>query len=189
MKKRRNSAMCIALVGASLTIGAGLSPPLHAQDQPLSLVKATDARGVLAVLEQAGYDAKLKPRKDEDSETAIEVTTRDGDVSVQFTDCQDAVPDFCETLVFSTSWNRKAPMPDSAIAEANKKFKYVSVWRDENGDPVMQWAILTRDFGIAPALFLNALQRYLDIVRDYDEVAFEGDEEPAEMAEDASPTP
>ena len=66
-------------------------------------------------------------------------------------------------------------MSDSAIAEANQKFKYVSVWRNNNGDPVMQWAILTRDTGIAPALFLNALQRYLDIVRDYDEVAFEGD--------------
>ncbi len=188
MKNRRSSALCLALLGASLITGAGLAAPLRAEDKPAPVVKATDPRGVLAVLEQAGYDARPKPRKDEESDTAIEVTTRDGDVSVQFTDCQEAVPDFCETLVLSASWNRNVPMSDSAIAEANQKYKYVSIWRDKDGDPVMQWAILTRDTGIAPTLFLNALQRYLDVVRDYDEVAFEGDDAAAEKTDDAPPT-
>jgi hypothetical protein len=86
--------------------------------------------------------------------------------------------------VLSTSWDRDTPIADSVIAEANRNFKYVSIWRDEEGDPVLQWAILTRDTGIAPPLFLNALQRYLGIVSDFDSIAFEGDEEPA----DAVPT-
>lgn len=185
MKKRSSSALCRVLLGVLLTAGAGLSAPLGAQDKPIPVVKATDAPGVLGVLEQAGYDAKLNPPDDEDKETSITVTTQDGDIFVNFTDCQEAVPHFCETLVLSTSWNRTTPMSDSAIADANQQFKYVSVWRNQKGDPVMQWAILTRDTGIAPALFLNALRRYLDIVRDFDEVAFEGDAEPAEKAEDA----
>lgn len=154
-----------------------------AQDKPASVVKASDAAGLLAVLKQAGYNAKLEPRKGEDSNTLIEIITRDGSVFVNFSDCDEAIPDLCETLVLSTSWNRETPISDTAIAEANRKFKYVSVFRDEEGDPVMQWAILTGTAGIAPPLFLNALQRYQDVVRDFDDVAFEGDEgnKPAEL--------
>lgn len=147
-----------------------------AQDKPAVVIKASDAPGVLAVLKQAGFKAKLKPRKGDDTNTSIEVATRDGSISVNFSDCDEAIPDLCETLVLSTSWNRKTPISDSAIAEANRKFEYVSVWRDEDGDPVMQWAILTDVAGIAPPLFLNALQRYIDVVRDFDDIAFEGDE-------------
>lgn len=184
MKERRPATLGMTLLCTFFAAGA-VAVPARAQGAPVSIIKATDPSGALSVLEQAGYDAKLNPRKDKDAETAITVTTRNGSVSIQFTDCQEAVPDFCDTLVLSTSWDRTVPMADSAIAEANRKFKYVSIWRDEDGDPVMQWAILTRDTGISSSLFLNALQRYLDIVHDYDDVAFEGDEEPAEEAKDA----
>lgn len=183
MKNRRASTLCLALM-AALT---GLNAPALAQDKPAPVVKATDAPGLLTVLREAGYKAKLKPREGEDSTASIEIATRDGEVFVLFTDCEDAVPDFCDTLVLSTSWDRTIPMSDSAIAEANRTYKYVSIWRDEEGNPVVQWAILTRDSGVASPLFLNALQRYLDIVRDFDEVAFE-DDEPEEQPADASPT-
>lgn len=161
-----------------MTLASGAVPVSFAlaQDKSAPMVKATDAPGLLAVLKQAGYDATYKPRKDEDSKAAIEIITRDGSVYVQFVDCQKAVPDFCETLVFSASWDRSVPIADSVIADSNRNFKYVSIWRDDEGDPVVQWAILTRDTGLSPPLFLNALQRFLDIVSDFDAIAFEGDE-------------
>lgn len=187
MKSRRSSVLWLAVAGACLATTGGLPAPLSAEDKPAPVVKATDARGLLTLLEQAGYDAKLEPRSDKDDVTSIAVTTRDGDIFINFSDCKEAVPDFCETLVLSSSWDRTTPISDSAITEANQKFRYVSVWRNEKGDPVMQWAILTRDTGIAPALFLNALQRFLDVVRDYDAVAFEGDA-PEEKADDAPPS-
>ena len=73
---------------------------------------------------------------------------------------------------------RDTPISDKVITESNYNFKYVSIWRDESGDPVAQWAILTRDIGVPQPLFLNALQRYLEIVRDFGEIAFADDEAP-----------
>lgn len=187
MKKYFSSAFCLVLGGVSAAALAGLNTPALAQDNPAFGVKATDAPGLLKILRQAGYDAKLTERAAEDESTSIAIPTRGGDSYILFADCQDAVPDFCETLIFSTSWDRTTPISDTAIADANSRFKYVSVWRNDDGDPEMQWAILTRDIGIAPPLFLNALQRYLSIVSDFDDVAFDGDESEEEPA-DAAPT-
>jgi len=187
MQKHISSALCLLLGGVSLAASAGLSTPALAQDNPAFGVKATDAPGLLTILRQAGYDAKLKERAGEDESTSIAIPTRGGDSYILFEDCQESVRDFCETLILTTSWDRTTPISDSAIADANSRFKYVSVWRNEDGDPEMQWAILTRDIGIAPPLFLNALQRYLSIVSDFDDVAFEGDE-PDEQPADAAPT-
>lgn len=149
---------------------------LSAQDKSEPMVKAADAPGVLKAIKQAGFKAEFKPREGDDSIASIEVVTRDGTVYVQFSDCEDAVPDFCETLVLSTSWDRESPIADAVIADANRNHKYVSIWKDEEGDPIMQWAILTGESGIAAPLFLNALQRYLDVARDFDEVAFKDNE-------------
>ena len=176
MKKHRGSTLCLALIATIPLAAMGMSGPVLAQNEPIAMAKATDAPGLLAILKQAGYDAKFTPLEDEDRAASIEIATQKGNIFVQFSDCEDAVPDFCDTLVLSTSWDRSTPMADSVIAEANRTFRYVSIWRDEDGDPVMQWAILTRDTGVASPLFLNALQRYLSIVRDFDEIAFEDDE-------------
>ncbi len=174
MKLRRLSKACLAL--AALALGPAV--PAAAQDAATPMVKATDAKGLLRVLQAAGYKAKFEEVAEPDEKPSIEIETRDGPVYVIFSDCEESVPDFCETLVLSTSWDRDTPISDRAITESNYNFKYVSFWRDETGDPVAQWAILTRDIGVSQPLFLNALQRYLDIVRDFGEIAFADDETP-----------
>jgi hypothetical protein len=174
MKLRRLSKACLAL--AALALGSAV--PAAAQDAATPMVKATDAKGLLKVLQAAGYKAKFEDVAEPGEKPSIEITTRDGPVYVVFSDCEEAVPDFCETLVLSTSWDRDTPISDKVITESNYNFKYVSIWRDEAGNPVAQWAILTRDIGISQPLFLNALQRYLEIVRDFSEVAFVDDELP-----------
>jgi hypothetical protein len=174
MKLRRLSAACLAL--GALALGTAL--PAQAQDAAAPVVKATDAKGLLKVLQAAGYKAKFEELENPEDKPSIEITTREGPVYVVFSDCEEAVPDFCETLVLSTSWDRDTPISDKVITESNYNFKYVSIWRDETGDPVAQWAILTGDIGVPQPLFLNALQRYLDIVRDFGEIAFADDEAP-----------
>lgn len=174
MDHRGLSGICIALLALAL----GAASPARAQDNPAPMVKATDAKALLKTLREAGYKAKFEDTNDAGEQPSIEITLRDGPVYVVFSDCDEAVPAFCETVVLSTSWDRTTPMSDAAITEANYRFKYVSVFRDETGDPVMQWAILTRDIGISQPLFLNALQRYLEIVRDFTDIAFDGDEDP-----------
>ncbi|MFM7404677.1 MAG: YbjN domain-containing protein [Erythrobacter sp.] len=151
------------------------------------MVKASDRPGVLAVLKQAGYKAKAEEREEDGSPGSLEIETRDGPIYVMFSDCNEAIRDLCDTLVLSTSWERTTPISDSQIAEANRTFKYVSIWRDDGGDPIMQWAILTGESGVAPPLFLGAVQRYLDIVRDFDAVAF--DEVGTEVSETAPEMP
>lgn len=174
MKKQWGFVFGLSLVGMPFL--ASVPAPLVAQDKPVPMVRAADAPGLLKVIEQAGYKAKFNPREVSDESASIEIATRSGPVYIQFSDCENAVPDLCETLVLSSSWDRVTPMADSVIADANRSYKYVSIWKDEDGDPIMQWAILTGSAGIAPSLFLNGLQRYLDVVRDFDEVAFDGDE-------------
>ncbi len=176
MKLRRLSAACLAL--GALALGPALPAQAQAQGDSAPLVKGTDAKGLLKILREAGYKAKFEEVTEEGTKPSIEIETRDGPVYVIFADCEEAVPDFCETLVLSTSWDRDTPISDKVITESNYNFKYVSIWRDESGDPVMQWAILTRDIGVPQPLFLNALQRYLDIVRDFGEIAFADDEAP-----------
>ncbi len=139
------------------------------------VVAATRAQSVLAAVTEAGYEAQLFEREGEDRAT-IEIDS-DGLVSlIVFADCNDAIPDFCETLVLSTKWDRTVPISDAAIATANQRHNYVSIWRDEEGDPLLQWAILTGREGIPTPVFLSALERYLSVAQDFWDVAFEGDE-------------
>ncbi|WP_379921137.1 YbjN domain-containing protein [Erythrobacter sp. R86502] len=163
------------LVSVAALCVAGWAVPIAAQVEPSPQIRATDAEGALMALRQAGYKAEAQPREGDNDTALIEITTRDGAIFVQFSDCDEAVPEYCETLVLSTSWNRNTPMTDDVVAESNRRFKYVSIWKDEEGDPIMQWAILTGDAGIAQLLFLNAVQRYLDVVRDFDTIAFDDD--------------
>ncbi|MBV7266851.1 YbjN domain-containing protein [Erythrobacter ani] len=129
----------------------------------------------MSALKSAGYDVKLFEREGDDDTTFIEVDTGVGVSQVRFADCAPAVPDFCETLVLSTWWDRETPMSNEAVAAANKKNQYVSVFLAADGDPVMQWAILTRREGIPATVFLNAIQRFSGIARDYRDLAFESD--------------
>ncbi len=181
------SAISLALGVLALAAGA----PATAQEQP-GMVKATDAAGLLKLLKQSGYKATLVPREDPQDSVSIEINTLDLFSSVIFSDCEEAVPDFCETITLSTKWDRDTPMKPEAVAEANRNFRYVSVWLDDEGDPVLQWAILTRDEGVAAPLFLNALQRYLEVANAFHEVAFEDDGEAApeadQLVEDAEAT-
>ena len=141
-----------------------------------TMVRATDPQGLMAVLRGAGYDSvKFHPRAEGRAAASIEIVVEGLTFLVLFSDCEEAIPDFCETLVLSTSWDRKTPISDAAITKANQQYRYVSVWRDEDGDPFMQWAILTRRDGISAPLFLNAIERYLGVVRQFWRVAFDGD--------------
>ncbi|MBD2841574.1 type III secretion system chaperone family protein [Erythrobacter rubeus] len=151
------------------------APAAIAQDSAMPMVSAGDVQGVMNVLRSAGYDVELFERKDDEDTTFIEIDTAIGVNQVRFTDCAPAVPDFCETLVLSAWWDRETPISDEALAAANKQNKYVSVFRASDGDPVMQWAILTRREGIPATVFLNAVQRFSGITRDYRDVVFEND--------------
>lgn len=174
------------MMKAAVLSAAGLllSAPAVAQEPAAPMVSANDAPGVLKALGAAGYDVELFDRSEEGKSTYIQIESYDLVTTVRFADCDEAVPKFCETLVISTWWGRNTPISDAAIAKANRENKYVSVYRDDDGDPVMQWAILTRREGVPATVFLNALQRFIAIAGNYTDEAYVGDE--PDSAEDAT---
>ncbi len=162
--------------GALAALGMSAAP-LVAQDtavEPPERVSARDADSVLAALVSAGYEANLT--RDEDTGApSIDLTLEGGPADVLFADCDTTIQDRCDTLVFSVQYNRNLPISDRAVREANQQYRYVSVWRDEDGDPIVQWALLTEDKGIPTPLFLSALSRYSGIADAFAEVAWDGD--------------
>ncbi|MEM7690449.1 MAG: YbjN domain-containing protein [Pseudomonadota bacterium] len=170
---------------SALMAVAALAAPASAQDDspaevtlPDMAVSATSVDGVLAVVKAAGFkEAKSIPQLDDGDKRMIEVENEGLTSFILFKDCDEAVPDFCETLVFSTRWNRITPMPAEAVAKANSNHRYISVWRGEDGDPYAQWAVFTGREGIPAKVFVGALKRYQSVVSDFWDVAFEGDPE------------
>lgn len=147
--------------------------PLKAQQTDLKRVTATNMDGVAKTLRDAGYDIEVVERVEGENSAYINIDTGTGQIGVIFSDCNDAVPDFCETLILSTWWERDTPISDRAIVAGNYNNKYVSVFRRDDGNPGMQWAILTRREGVPSTLFLNALHRFAGIARDFRDVAFQ----------------
>ncbi|MEE4538983.1 MAG: YbjN domain-containing protein [Erythrobacter sp.] len=158
----------IGLAGSALM----LATPLAAQEPVPATVSAADPAGLHRILLDAGYEATLDLEREPGDLNVVRVNTPDGPTDILATDCDEAVPAFCETLVLSTLWDRTLPMSGDRVAEANRSFRYVSVWIDDDGDPIVQWAILTRADGIPTPIFLDALERYLAIVRDFGDFAF-----------------
>lgn len=151
--------------------------PLAAQETPdasTDRVSARKAESVLAVLQGAGYEAELS-RDENDNAPQIRIELSGGPADILFSDCDEAVADRCDTLVFSVSYNRNLPISDRAIREANRNHRYVSVWRSEQGDPYLQWALLTHETGIDRSLFLEALNRFSAVADDFGRVAWNGD--------------
>lgn len=163
---------------------AALVASVPAAAQEGAMVRATDAKGLMEVLEAAQYEGlEYVPASGDGGFAYITLTSNELTSLIIFQDCDPAVPEFCDTLVLSTSWDRNLPISDAAIAKANSELRYVSVWRDGEGDPYAQWAILTGSDGVAAPLFLDALARYLDVVQDFWGVAFDGDDRKSSVSD------
>ncbi|MGB3807953.1 MAG: YbjN domain-containing protein [Erythrobacter sp.] len=151
-----------------------IAAPASAQDDrsdartdTTAMVRATEPEALNDVLVAAGFDTELITNREAGGGEIIRVKDADGYSSILQSDCSEAVIDFCDTIVLSTGWDLDAPLSAEGVAEANRALRYVSIYTDDEGDPFVHWAILTRREGISAPLFLNALRRYLDVVGDF----------------------
>lgn len=158
-----------------LSVDPASAQDAEAVDSP-GVVSAADLPGVAEALRGAGYQVETHARSEEGGLARIDIVSGDEIASLIFNDCNDAIPDYCETIVLSTWWDRNTPISDEAVAAANQNLRYVSVFRDQDGDPEMQWAILTRREGVPATVLLDALRRFLEVAREFEAVAFDGDE-------------
>ena len=158
-----------------------------AKNDAIKMVQASKPETVLAALKKAGYeDAQYLPRDEDGGIPAIEVKWDEVSFFVLIDDCDEAVPDYCQSVAFSMAWDRKTPMSSDAVARANREFRYITVWLDDDGDPYAQWVIFTGEGGIPQEVFGAALERYLDVVAEFWDVAFENDgDEESDSVEDS----
>ena len=166
-------------IGVPLALAAAclMTPHAFAQDDPAPVIQASQAQGVMAALAKAGYEeVQFYPREEEGDVPVISFKHEGLTSNIIFKDCNEAIPDYCLTLVLSTSWDRNTPMSSEAVMKANEGFRYISVWLDEEGDPYAQWAVFTGEEGIPQSVFLDALSRYLVVAQDFWTVVFDGDE-------------
>lgn len=164
------------MIGLAVLGFVGSVPAFAQTTEKRDTVSAHSPRNVFVTLKNGGYDAKFVPQKDDTPE--IELTLSSGLVTLLFTDCDEETNRKCDTIILSATWDRKTPAPDSMIVEANSAHRYVSVWRDNEGDPVMQWWILTGKEGVPRKLFLKSIGIFEEVAKDFQEVVFE------EVAED-----
>ena len=58
-----------------------------------------------------------------------------------------------------TGFDRKEPWSAEAALQISEKYRFVSVWLDDEGDPYVRWDIVTGG-GIPTKVFLQALREY-----------------------------
>ncbi|MDJ0643531.1 MAG: YbjN domain-containing protein [Erythrobacter sp.] len=170
--------------GVLATVAGLCSAPVAAQDAGPASISANRPDALHKILVSAGYDAELIADREPGDGAVISINVEGGESFILLSDCDEAVPDACDTLVLSSAWDRDTPMSPERVAAANREFRYVSVWLDDDGDPYAQWAIVTRLAGIPAPVFLNTLQRYLRVVDDLADFVFEDDEVPGEANAD-----
>lgn len=131
---------------------------------------------MLVAIKNAGYDAEFVSEKGEKPE--IEVKFGSDWVTILLEDCDDdGAGRGCDTIILSSTWDRKTAASDTMIAQANLDHRYVSVWRDGEGDPVMQWWIYTGEFGIYRKNLIDSIVIFQGIAANFEENVFKNDEE------------
>ena len=133
------------------------------------MVTATNPVAIHKLLTEASMEAELQSHSDSNQPASITIQTEAGGSDIVMSDCDDAIPDFCETIILSTGWDLDEPMTAEQVAKVNASFPYVSVYLDDEGDPYVHWAIVTGTEGIPGPVFLKALSRYIEVATGFAE--------------------
>ena len=139
----------------SLAAVSLLAAPALASDGPT--VTAEDPAGIVAALEMAGYEAELVT--DSYGDPLINTEFNGWEARILFYGCDSQTHDGCDSLQLLTGFDRAEPWSGAEVAKIASQFRYASVWLDEEGDPFMQWDIVTAD-GIPTKVFLISIREF-----------------------------
>lgn len=127
-----------------------------AQGAP-AMVSAGDPQGVAAAMRYAGYPAELKTDRVGDPMIETEFAGYRG--GVYFYGCDEDTHTNCQSLQLGVGFDRAEPMDMSAANAMVAKYRFASVHLDDEGDPWVQFDIVTLD-GIPAPVFLKALDHF-----------------------------
>lgn len=166
--------MPITIKLAALAGALALSTPAaaSAQTQQPSVATAADPSGLVNLLDLAGYQPKLG--KDDLGDPKIELDLSGYDATIFFYGCGEKLHTGCTSLQIQTGFDRRKPWPDAEALKLAKKYRFASVWLDDEGDPWLQWGIVTGD-GIPAKVLLQSINMFRDTVDDAGDIVFDGE--------------
>ncbi|WP_228243713.1 YbjN domain-containing protein [Porphyrobacter sp. GA68] len=142
-----------AALGCALMMSAG---PAWTQGAP-GVISAQDPAGVAAAMRYAGYPAVIT--KDALGDPMIETEYAGYKGTVLFYGCDTQTHSGCDALQLSVGLDRSAPLDNAAVSGFMRKQRFASVFLDDEGDPWIQFDIVTLG-GIPAPVFLKALDLY-----------------------------
>lgn len=149
----------IALAALCAPMGAA-----HAQS-----LSASDPAGIVTALKDAGYSPSLD--KDSYGDPIIGFELAGYDTEMMFYGCDEETHDRCDSVQLRAGFDREQPWTATEALKISKAYRFVSIWLDEDGDPWVQWDIVTGQ-GIPAPVFLKAIESFGETLEDTAEMVF-----------------
>lgn len=143
-----------------LVLATGLAAPGMAQSNS-GTITAKQPSGIVNALINAGYEANLET--DNLGDPLIRFKGEGYRMSVVFYGCDKNNNDNCDSVQLRVAFDRPQPWRADAAMEIARKYRYASIWLDDEGDPIITWDIVTGD-GIPRTIFLSNVRRFEDTV-------------------------
>lgn len=154
-----------ALLAAGALILA-TSTPTFAQSATAS---AGDPDGLVKLLQVAGYKPELA--RDDYGDPQIELEISGYNATLFFYGCDETAHTGCTSLQLRAGFDRKTSWTDKDALALAKKYRFASVWLDDDGDPWVQWDIVTGS-GIPAKVFMDSVELFGDTVTDVADAVF-----------------
>ncbi|KPP95073.1 YbjN domain-containing protein [Erythrobacter sp. HL-111] len=177
-------ALLALLAFAAAFLLAGAAAPLAAQEAPPRTVSAAEPGDLVLALLNAGYDPDLG--KDEYGDPLIGFRRPDGYfMQLFFYDCDEETREDCGSLQLRAGFDREEAWDPAASLAIARRFRFASVWLDDEGDPWIKWDILTRG-GIPETPFVDAVENFERTVEEVAAIVFAEESEAGDAGEGAT---
>ena len=153
-----------------------------AEGMAMTAIRASDPQRMAALLVAYGLEVELTTDSYGDPQLITDFAGWRG--SVDFYDCDPERNDECGSIQFNVGFDRSEPMSLEQVNKVMAERRFASVHVDEEGDPWVQWDIIT-GAGIPAPVFLEAYERFAMQVETIADVVFE--EERDRAAPSATP--
>ncbi len=149
----------ISAIGAVATFGFAFSAGAGAQ----TIVSAEDPAGLVAIIQNLGFQAKLE--KDNAGDPVIRSSSSGADFSIFFYDCTKNKR--CKSLHFTAGYDLPDGTSLDAIQQWNAEKRFASAYLDEEGDPFLQMDINTEG-GITQANFEDSIDLWQSLKGEFE---------------------
>lgn len=153
-----------ALVGGAMLAGT----PLAAEDNTAT-VSAADPQSVAGALKLAGYEAEVST--DAVGDPLITTELNGWPTAIYFYGCDAQEKNNCDSLQFSVGFDRAEAWDAAEAIKMPERYRFAAVRLDEEGDPFVEWDIVTGD-GISTGTFLMSVRYFTQSIDNISDEVF-----------------